>query len=376
MKRRKFLQTTAFATVAAISQRRVAGAAGQNGLLHIHNGSLATSVVDASGLPGEHFIWREVLLSGPTPYGLSPTDWANVRSQFLSNAYGLDSKECLAQLMNQQAVLHSYFNYEEVVLWFDMDLFCQSMLLFMLNWFAKQDLGNTRLSMVNVDSSTSMATTSDLIALCRMDSAQISPLFDQRVEVTSATLSLATKAWSAYCSANPSSIQQVINTNSSALPALRDNLLGHLARFPSVRNGLGRVENRALELINSGIKQFTLLCSEFEKAEPVYGFGNLQLFNELRRLANVRDPLLVISDTTQQPLTSDAGPVIEASLDLTETGRAVMNGQKNFIALNGIDLWLGGAHLASSKPGWQWDEQNGTLQAVTYPAQPNNSLAN
>jgi hypothetical protein len=366
MKRRKFLQTTAFATVAAIShQRRAAGATGQNQILHIHNGSLATSVVEASGLPGEHLVWREVLLSGPTPYGLSPTEWGNVRSQFLFNAYGLDSKECLAQLTSQQAVLQSYSSYDEVVLWFDMDLFCQSMLLFMLNWFAKQDLSNTRLSMVNVGSSTNFALVNDLNALCRMDSVQISPLFDQRVEVTNATLNLGTNAWSAYCSPNPESIQPVISGDTSALPVLKDNLLGHLARFPSVRNGLGRVENRALELINSGIKNFTLLCSEFEKAEPVYGFGNLQLFNELRRIANVPQPLLVISDVKQKPLTTDAGPVIEASLEITETGRAVMNGQKNFITLNGIDLWLGGVHLESNKPGWQWDEHSQTLQAVT-----------
>ena len=369
MKRRKFLQTTALATVAALShQRRAVGATGQNQILHIHNGSLATSVVEPSGLPGDHLIWREVLLSGPTPSGLSPTEWANVRATFLSSAYGLDSKACLAQLTSQQAALQNYSSYGEVVLWFDMDLFCQSMLLFMLNWFAKQDLSNTRLSMVNVNSANFVAT-DDIIAICRMDALQVSPLFDQRVEVTNATLSLASNAWSAYCSSNPLSIQQVISADSSALPVLKDNLLGHLARFPSVRNGLGQVENSALQLINSGIKQFTLLCSEFEKAEPVYGFGNLQLFNELQRLANVSQPLLVISDVKQQPLTSDAGPVIEASLEITDTGRAVMNGQKNFIALNGIDLWLGGVHLNANNPGWLWSEQSRTLQAATYASQ-------
>lgn len=331
-------------------------------MLHVHNGSLAGGVVESTGLTGEHLVWREDLVAGPTPYGLSPDEWRDVRTRFLAEAYNLDLQECRRQALEQEELLKTFSRHEEVVLWFESDLFCQTMLLFLLDWFATRDLSRTRLSMVNVSRFPDLMTVK---GICRMYQDQIMPLFEQREEVTDKVFGSATTAWRAYRSPDPEAIQDAINDDNSALPFLADSLRAHLARFPSVRNGLGRVENKALELINKGNTDFISLYSEYEDEDPIYGFGNLHFFNELRRVANVHDPLLVIRDVDEVQIEDSAGPIIKASVEITDTGRLILTGEQHFIDLNGIDLWLGGVHLKNNGPGWRWDEQNRALQRVT-----------
>jgi hypothetical protein len=41
-------------------------------------------------------------------------------------------------------------------------------------------------------------------------------------------------------------------------------------------------------------------------------------------------------------------------MSLTDTGRRIMEGSADHVALNGIDRWMGGAHLTSAHH-WRWD---------------------
>ncbi len=46
---------------------------------------------------------------------------------------------------------------------------------------------------------------------------------------------------------------------------------------------------------------------------------------------------------------------------MTETGRAVLDGEADWIKLNGIDRWLEGVHLHGAESRWRWDEENRRL---------------
>jgi hypothetical protein len=61
----------------------------------------------------------------------------------------------------------------------------------------------------------------------------------------------------------------------------------------------------------------------------------------------------------QQALTPEIAR--KARVELTELGETVRKGEADFVALNGIDLWLGGVHLEDKNNLWRWDEQSGTL---------------
>jgi hypothetical protein len=74
-------------------------------------------------------------------------------------------------------------------------------------------------------------------------------------------------------------------------------------------------------------------------------------------MVKAKHPLLTyINMEAGKPAIEGAVP-FKASFALTETGRAVLNGDIDFIALNGIDQWLGGVHLRPENL-WRWDEQN------------------
>ena len=104
-------------------------------MLHIVNGESTAGTLEQSFVPGERFSFRDALLNGPTPFGLSGQEWRRMRAQHLAEAYGLDLQECLQVLLNQEEKLATLAEHEEVVLWFEHDLFCQTNLLYLLHWF-------------------------------------------------------------------------------------------------------------------------------------------------------------------------------------------------------------------------------------------------
>src|SRR5882672_856047 len=248
-------------------------------MLHIHNGDSAADTAKQSSLPGEHLAWRESLITGPTPAGLTDDEWLLLRARHLSASYGVDLQECEQSLRQQEETLRSSAQHDEVVLWFEHDLFCQVHLLYLLNWFSRRDEinnpGKTKLSLICVGEFPGKET---FRGLGELNAGQLASLFPDRQQVTSRQLKLASSAWGAYCSANPTDIEKVLQGDTSPLPFLLAALQAHLRRFPDTENGLGRIEHRALKLIQEGCKTFGTLFSRFGDEEPVYGFGDAQFW--------------------------------------------------------------------------------------------------
>ena len=326
-------------------------------MLHIHNGDCSANIAKASSLPGEHFAFRESLITGPAPAAVSSNEWSNLRAQHLSETYGVDLQECLQGLLDQEKKLASFPEHDEVVLWFEHDLFCQTNLLYLLNWFAQQDLGNTKLSLICIGE---FPTKQNFRGLGELNADEMTSLFPGRQQVTSAQLKLGELAWEAYCSPDPTAIGKVVAADTSSLPFLGPALHAHLRRFPSTRNGLGRIEEKALELINAGAKTFIELFPQFGDAEPVFGLGDAQLWLALKRLGVGKQPLLRMANGANGKggLTQEIAR--KAEFEVTDAGDAVRRGEADDVELNGIDLWLGGVHLAPNNL-WRWDESSGVV---------------
>jgi hypothetical protein len=185
----------------------------------------------------------------------------------------------------------------------------------------------------------------------------LASLFDKRHEVTDAELQLGGRAWATYCAPDPVEITRLVDDDTSLAPFLRQALRLHLKRFPSTHNGLGRIENKALEMISTGPIGFKQLFPEFGKSESAYGMGDSQFWLALKRLGDGSEPLITITVPADYEQSSKPNRYHEASFSLTETGKAVFGGQRDFIKINGIDLWLGGTHLVDDM--WRWDERDG-----------------
>ena len=327
-------------------------------MLHIHNGDCSANIAKQTKLPGEHFAWREALIDGPAPAGLSDAEWRSTRARHLSESYEVDFKQCAAELLAQEQKLETFVEHDEVVLWFEHDLFCQTNLLFLLDWFGKQKLGATKLSLICIGEYPGVE---NFHGLGELSPEQLESLFPDRQNVSARQLALAASAWQTYCSRDPRDIENLLQTDTSALPFLKAAFKAHLKRFPSTKNGLGQIENSSLQLVHAGFKSFLEIFPRFIETEPVYGLGDAQFSRALQRLSDAGQPLLTIeaAHNGNKPLIS--GNLGKVKMEITELGAAVMRGDGDFVSLNGIDQWFGGVYLSGERNLWRWDDEQKKL---------------
>jgi hypothetical protein len=321
-------------------------------MLNIHNGDSTAATARQAPIPGAHLAFREALIAGPTPADLNDAEWRKLRAAHLSASYGGSWEEAERELERLQAGIASFYLHDEVVLWFEHDLFCQVNLIYLLNWFADYGLGKTRLSLICIGEFPGLP---NFHGLGELNETQLASLFETRHEVSASEMKTAGAAWDAYCSSEPTALTEFLRGDSSAMPFLQPALLSHLARFPSVQNGLGRIEQRGLALINDGCKKFVDLFPRFGEQEPVYGLGDAQLYLSLQQMRDARAPLIKDPFGRNPKGGLNAEKIKNIAFEITERGKAVLIGAADFVELNGIDAWLGGVHLTNDNL-WRWDE--------------------
>jgi hypothetical protein len=326
-------------------------------MLHIHNGDCSAEIGRRTRLPGEHQAWREALSHGPAPAGLPLDEWLSLRARHLAGAYDATVADCAEQLDAQEAWLSRAGEHDEVVVWVEYDLFCQVTLLYLLHAFERRVAPPERLSLVCPSAFPGI---DDFRGLGQLDPDQLASLFDGRMALGDRDLATAGRAWRAYGSADPRAIDALLAEPSDAGPfvALGPALAAHLRRFPSTRDGLGAIERRAVSLLEHGPMSFEDLFHAFGAAERVYGLGDAQFLDDIRRLAWAPVPFVI-----EHGQTSGSRPA--TVYELTDAGRAACRGEADFVELNGIDLWLGGVHLHAGAPLYRFDGEAGwTVQAL------------
>ena len=102
--------------------------------LHLTSGDIAGDSLVKSGIPGEVFVWHDILYDGPRRPGWPDDDTLDARARFLeeSTGEGLNQQHVLDTLKAQYAKLETASRYDMLVLWFDACLFDQSMLCHLL----------------------------------------------------------------------------------------------------------------------------------------------------------------------------------------------------------------------------------------------------
>jgi len=106
----------------------------QNDTLHITNGDAAASLLIASSVAGDVLPWRDVLHDGPVPGGLSLAKLSQVRAGYLSDSFMLPLTDVQRDFALRDGQLQSSDRYDEVILWFEHDLYDQLQILQLLDW--------------------------------------------------------------------------------------------------------------------------------------------------------------------------------------------------------------------------------------------------
>lgn len=295
-------------------------------MINIHNGDVMAIAAKRMGIPGEHLPFRETLVIGPIP---PEEKWIEVRARFLSGRYGEELLRVSNSVFQQQQALTAAASQDEVVLWFEHDLFCLVNLLYLLQRFERASL---------IWSAEPLAESED---------PALKKLFDSRSPVPPAMRDAARAAWKVYSSSDPRTLNRLIANDQRDFPFLREGLALHASRFPSTRNGLGSVQNRLLSIIAGGATEFAALFGAFDVNPPRFGFGDAEVLAALRDLANRTVPLITMTEAEGTPP--------KAILALTPAGENVMNGSVDDLKINTCDHWLGGVHLTRDST-YRWDD--------------------
>ena len=288
-------------------------------LLHVTNGDSAAGTLRETSLGGEVLAWRDVLNEGP----LLRDGFREARAAFLSSCGWGEEDALLADIeARDRRLADTVADGADVVLWFEHDLYDQLQLVQVITLLDEHDA-----DVLNVGT-----------YLGSLSADELEALWPQRRPLAGDMRILARAAWDAVRAPEPTAIETLLGTDTSALPFLAAALHRFLEELPDVATGLSRTERQMLELLDAEPRTpFDLFLASQRLEEAVFD-GDMWFF---LRLAGLQ-PLVTVSGTAE----------------LTQLGRDVLAGKADRVDVLGIDRWLGGTHLRPDDL-WRWDPTAG-----------------
>jgi hypothetical protein len=301
-------------------------------------------------------VWSDVLHEGPVPPDDDLADWIRTRAAFLASFDTMAEREVLDSYLVAQAALETAPEHDEVVFWFEHDLYDQLLLIRHLNWWQRSGLDPVRAGLVCIGEYPGIA---DFHGLGELSPTQLAGLLPGRQTIGAAQLDLGREAWEAFTASDPTAFQAMRDRDTSALPFLSGAVTRMLEEYPATGTGLGRTETQILESLAAAPLAPARLFRASQKREESVFMGDLTFWQRVIALSGGVEPLLRIREgeaagsPAGETFRTSRGPAVEISL--TEAGRAVLSGDADQIELNGIDRWIGGVHLLSDSSPWRWD---------------------
>ena len=329
--------------------------------LNITNGDSAADTMSEAGVEGKIIAWRDVLHEGPVDSSLPLEELSKQRARFIADHNWDDFAHISGDFEERDRVIRHLDYFDEVVLWFEDDLYDQLQLIQLLDFFSRGAAKEKKLSVIVVDG-----------YIPPLSVEQLKRLEATRPRVKPEQLELAQRAWKAFGSNDPTSIERLLDGSTSALPYLARALTRHLEEFPSSVNGLSRSEREALTAIGEGYNTPVSAFLEVAKKQESIFLGDLVFYSYLERLSDRENALVTLKDGSQvvAPSSSVSREFVESELTLTPLGREVLAGKRDWQTLNTKTRWLGGVEIAPGKSGWRWDpvERRLTSGAIKSPA--------
>jgi len=151
-------------------------------VLHVTNGDCAVEVLREAGLRGDFLPWRDVLHEGPVDPSLALEALRRLRVDFIAKQGWGSRGEVEKSFRDRDARLARSREDDEVVLWFEHDLYDQLQLIQLLHWFEAHP--HPRLTMV-----------CEAEYLGEMKAERAAELFEARRPVSAAQLDQGSRAW-------------------------------------------------------------------------------------------------------------------------------------------------------------------------------------
>ncbi len=304
--------------------------------LHITNGdSLTNRLQELHIVTGTLLTWREMFCEGPTEIKIETEASINKRKAFLKKYYRIPTTDYETKFVSQIKKLDTTEKYDQIVLWFEYDLFCHINMIAAISLLMRKKLNNIPIYLV---CSGKVENDKRLYGLCELSDQQLSQHYTNKKELTQDDLELASHIWTLYCESKPAKIAGQI-TKDSSFDYLSICLKAHLQRFPNMLTGLNVLEHNILEMINGHqIKNIKQLMGYTLEYQGYYGYGDMQIKRVFARLFQF------LNQTKEQLL-------------LSERGKLALQHKKNFYNTQILDWYYGGV----KKYDYLYNDETNTL---------------
>lgn len=339
------------------SHSEIVGPVEQTRYLHVANGTSTTTTIEAAGIGGACSIWADPLYEGPVPAGLSDGELLDVRMRFLSGPDELTGAawagpdptlDPVNDLREWRATIAGHDSYDELVLWFEHDLFDQLNLIQLLSWLREHLPASTPVSLICIGAFPGRP---DFKGLGELIPDELASLTGTRQRVSDAQYDLSQRAWRAFRAPTPEALDALLQSDTSRLPYLAPALRRFLQEYPSTRDGLSLTERRLLELASRGGIALSKAFPRMHESERSYYVTDGSLATMAETLTRTSPALLTLDVSGDSE-----GHALRGFVTLTTTGRSVLAGRSDRVAVCGIDRWLGGVHLQTGARIWRWDD--------------------
>jgi hypothetical protein len=314
-------------------------------MLHITNGESVVHSFIAGSIPGSYLAWSDPLHDGPVPHASSLDEFSDRRAEALSsNGWGSYSEIRSAFAARDQAIA-GFQSHEEVVLWFEHDLYDQLQLIQLLDWFSGQDLTGVGLSLIQINTHPDVE---PFHGLGQLNGQQLAALLPARKPVSARQLALGRETWQAFCAPDPEALVRLAARDFPEMPFLQAALARFLEEYPSVESGLSRMQRQILLASASHSlrgPELYQVSQQFEQCP----WGDTSVYLRLETLASGPQPAL--------------DREAENRFVINQYGKRLLAGEADWIrSRNGLDVWLGGVHLTGEDARWRWSAAEQSLR--------------
>ncbi len=253
-------------------------------MIHITNGDMVARKIQLI-FPNDVVVpWREINTEGPIcldPRDLSEREY---RSHWLASELGIPSDEYLINHRKQLALLDDVSDTEELCLWFEYDLFDQSILweicVVLIDKFEASWFDQGHLSLVTLDSFDGI---NEFHGLGQLDTHQLKSLFPKRIQMNREMTLNGADWWERFALGNVEITERI---SPNELPFARAAFQFHILRKPD-EQGLGIVERTILQVVLEGNHSWDSCFHETSRRLLQYGMGDLQFKAILKRMKNM-----------------------------------------------------------------------------------------
>jgi hypothetical protein len=311
-------------------------------IVHVCNGDSTADTLSLADLPGDIRVWADALDRGPVlPVG--DQESYKRRGEFWAAEGHGSAADAAQRLADYDKGFDEAASADELILWYEHDLFDQLALVRLLARLARRGLPQT-LTIVSIDRHPEIP---NFLGLGQLKPEQLAELWPRRTPLSRDAIDEAVTAWIAVTANDPRALP-FLAKRIKALPFLAGALERHLEEYPDPTSGLSRTERQILAAIARGEGTAEALMQASHAIDPRYPLTDMLMLDVVKRLVAAG----FVEGTVTPAPSANALPAINVSV--TALGRQALAGAIDRVYETGIDEWRGGVHLAGKGPVWRW----------------------